>query len=201
VTSVLKQCGIAYEVNPRLVRGLDYYNFTVFEWVTDRLGSQGTVCGGGRYDGLFEQMGGKPTPAAGFAMGIERLLDLLHEAGRDPQPRPLDVYLAHQGERAGRFALHVAELLRDAGVRVAAHAGGGGFKAQMRRADASAAELAVIIGDDEADTSRVSIKPLRIDAPQETVPLAQAAQAIRARLQQARALRRENSTGDTTING
>jgi len=200
VTTVLKRCAIPYEINPRLVRGLDYYNFTVFEWVTDRLGSQGTVCGGGRYDGLFEQIGGRPTPAAGFAMGIERLLDLLHEAGRDPQPQVLEVYLVHQGERAGPFALQVAEALREAGVRVAMHAGGGGFKSQMRRADASGAELAVIIGDDEADAGRVSIKQLRIEAPQEAAPLALAAQAVRANLRRARAPRR-NSTGDTTVNG
>ena len=182
VSAALKDAGIAFEINPRLVRGLDYYNLTVFEWVTERLGSQGTVCGGGRYDGLFEQLGAKPTPACGFAMGIERLLDLLHESGKDPRSTPLDVYLVHQGERADRFAVRIAEELRAGGVCVAMHAGGGGFKAQMRKADASGAQLAVIIGDDEADAGCIAIKPLRVEEVQQSCPGALAVQTVRARL-------------------
>jgi histidyl-tRNA synthetase len=183
VKSAMREADIAFEVNPRLVRGLDYYNLTVFEWVTDRLGSQGTVCGGGRYDGLFEQLGGKPTPAAGFAMGIERLLDLLREAGRRLDPEPLDAYLVHQGERAERLAVKTAEILRDAGLAVAYHVGGGSFKAQMRKADASGACVAVIIGDDEADRDCVAIKPLRKEEPQRLAPVASVVQAVREQLQ------------------
>ena len=162
VQTLLKDAGLPYRINPRLVRGLDYYNLTVFEWVTDRLGSQGTVCAGGRYDGLFAQLGGKPQPACGFALGIERLLALCEEqgqlAGAGVAP---EVYVAHQGEQAARFAFRVAEALRDANVSVHLHCGGGSFKAQMKRADASGATLAAIIGDDEAAAQEVTLKPLR----------------------------------------
>jgi len=162
VQTLLKDAGLPYRINPRLVRGLDYYNLTVFEWVSDRLGSQGTVCAGGRYDGLFAQLGGKPQPACGFALGIERLLALCEEQGQlaNPSGAP-EVYVAHQGEQAARFAFRVAEALRDANVSVQLHCGGGSFKAQMKRADASGALLAAIIGDDEAAAEEVSIKPLR----------------------------------------
>jgi histidyl-tRNA synthetase len=158
---LLRRAGIPYEINTRLVRGLDYYNFTVFEWVTGRLGAQGTVCAGGRYDGLVEQLGGKPTPACGFAMGVERLLALLEGQGFTPPADGTDVYLVHQGEAADRFALAVAERLRDEGVRVVFHCGGGGFKSQMKKADASGARFALIVGDDEAEAGEVSLKPLR----------------------------------------
>ena len=157
----LRDAGIPYLINPKLVRGLDYYNWTVFEWVTDQLGAQGTVCAGGRYDGLVEQIGGKPTPACGFAMGVERLLALLEEcAFQAPRVAP-DVYLVHQGEAANKFAMAAAEQLRDQGLHVLLHCGGGSFKSQMKKADASGARYAVIIGDDEAGAGEVSLKPLR----------------------------------------
>lgn len=161
VQQVLRDAGLPFEVNPRLVRGLDYYNLTVFEWVTDRLGAQGTVCAGGRYDGLVEQLGGKPTPGCGFAMGVERLLTLMRESGGEPEIEGLDVYLVHQGDAASRLAPRVAEGLRDQGIDVLFNCGGGSFKAQMKRADASGATFAVIIGDDEAAAGEVTLKPLR----------------------------------------
>jgi histidyl-tRNA synthetase len=161
VQQVLRDAGLPYTLNPRLVRGLDYYNLTVFEWVTDRLGAQGTVCAGGRYDALVEQLGGKATPACGFAMGVERLLALMREAGGEPLLEGIDVYLVHQGEAASRMAPRVAEGLRDQGIDVLFHCGGGGFKSQMKKADASGAAFAVIIGDDEAQAREVTLKPLR----------------------------------------
>ncbi len=161
VQQVLRDAGLPFEVNPRLVRGLDYYNLTVFEWVTDRLGAQGTVCAGGRYDGLVEQLGGKPTPGCGFAMGVERLLTLMRESGGEPELEGLDVYLVHQGDAASRLAPRVAEGLRDQGIDVLFNCGGGSFKAQMKRADASGATFAVIIGDDEAAAGEATLKPLR----------------------------------------
>jgi histidyl-tRNA synthetase len=161
VQAILKRHEVAFEINPRLVRGLDYYNRTVFEWVTTRLGAQGTICAGGRFDGLIEQIGGKPQPACGFAMGIERLLALLQEDGMENPPAPLDVYVVHQGELASSMASVVAEQLRDAGLRVLLHCGGGSFKSQMKKADGSNAVCAVIIGDDEARAGLVTLKPLR----------------------------------------
>ncbi len=161
VQAILQQHGIAFEINPRLVRGLDYYNRTVFEWVTTRLGAQGTICAGGRYDGLIEQIGGKPAPACGFAMGVERLLALLQEDGMQNPLPPLDVYLVHQGEQAQTMAWRVAEDLRESGLRVLLHCGGGSFKAQMKKADGSAALCAVVIGDDEVAGNAVMLKPLR----------------------------------------
>jgi len=161
VQQVLRDYGLPYEINPRLVRGLDYYNLTVFEWVTDRLGAQGTVCAGGRYDGLVEQLGGKPTSACGFAMGVERLVALIRESGGEPAAESVDVYLVHQGEAASRLAPRVAEGLRDMGIDVLFHCGGGSFKAQMKKADASGASFAVIIGDDEAAAGEVTLKHLR----------------------------------------
>jgi histidyl-tRNA synthetase len=161
VQQVLRDAGLPYEINPRLVRGLDYYNLTVFEWVTDRLGAQGTVCAGGRYDGLVEQLGGKAAPACGFAMGVERLLALLRESGGEPAAPGIDVYLVHQGEAAARLAPRVAEGLRDQGIDVLFNCGGGSFKSQMKKADASAATFAVIIGDDEASAGEVTLKYLR----------------------------------------
>jgi histidyl-tRNA synthetase len=157
----LDAAGIAYRVNPRLVRGLDYYNFTVFEWVTDKLGAQGTVCAGGRYDSLVAQLGGKPAPACGFAMGVERLLVMLTEAGLVPSPDTPDIYLVNVGEAAERIAMQTAETLRDAGFSVVLHGGGGSFKSQMKKADASQANYAVLIGDDEAAVNQVTLKALR----------------------------------------
>ena len=161
VQQVLKDAGIPYSINPRMVRGLDYYNLTVFEWVTDRLGAQGTVCGGGRYDGLFEQIGGKPTPACGFAMGLERLLSLMQETRALEPAAQCEVYVVHQGAAADRMAFGVAEELRNHGLSVLQHCGGGSFKAQMKKADASGALLAVILGEDEAARGEASVKHLR----------------------------------------
>ncbi|MFZ1445062.1 MAG: histidine--tRNA ligase [Candidatus Dechloromonas phosphoritropha] len=161
VQRILRDAGLPYKINPRLVRGLDYYNLTVFEWVTDRLGAQGTVCAGGRFDGLVGQLGGKPAPACGFAMGIERLIALIKEAGGEPAGPAPDVYLVHQGDDAARLAFRVAEGLRDQGIDVLLHCGGGSFKSQMKKADGSGATFAVIIGDDEAATGEAQLKPLR----------------------------------------
>ncbi len=163
----LKDAGIPCRINTRLVRGLDYYNHTVFEWVTDRLGAQGTVCAGGRYDGLVEQLGGRPAPACGFAMGIERLLTLISEAGHAYGPPTPDVYLVKVGDAAERFALEAAETLRDGGLSVVLHGGGASFKSQMKKADASGARYAVILGDDEAAAGLVSLKPLRGEGGQQ----------------------------------
>jgi len=171
----LDDAGIAYRLNPRLVRGLDYYNLTVFEWVTDRLGAQGTVCGGGRYDGLIGLLGGKPTPAAGYAIGMERLLDLCTQSGVFTTPPECQVYLVHQCDAAQRQASRVAESLRDAGLCVIVHAGSTGFKSQFKRADASGAQAAVILGEAELAAGTASVKWLRqpadAHAQQETVPL------------------------------
>ncbi|MBM3358914.1 MAG: histidine--tRNA ligase [Betaproteobacteria bacterium] len=158
--SLLREAGIDFSINARLVRGLDYYNGAVYEWVCDRLGAQNAVCAGGRYDGLIEQIGAKPAPACGFAMGIERLLVLIKEEVQVTARVP-DVYLLRQGDRAERYGARVAELLRDAGLAVVLHCGGGSFKAQMKKADASGARFAVIVGDDEAGAEVVSVKPLR----------------------------------------
>ena len=163
VQQILRDAGIPFTVNPRLVRGLDYYNLTVFEWVTDKLGAQGTVCAGGRYDGLVEQLGGKATPACGFAMGVERLIALVRDAGGQPAAPAPDVYVVHQGDEAGRMAFRVAEGLRDQGLDVLLHCGGGSFKSQMKKADGSGAAFAVIIGDDEAATGEAQLKSLRAE--------------------------------------
>ena len=169
VKRLLDDAGIGYRVDPRLVRGLDYYNRTVFEWVTDRLGAQGTVAGGGRYDGLFEALGGKPTPACGFAIGVERMILLLQGAGATADDAPL-AYVVHSGDAAGTLARRVAESLRDAGHAAIVHAGGGSFKSQMKKADASGARYALIVGEDEAAAQAVSVKPLRQSGDQRAVP-------------------------------
>jgi histidyl-tRNA synthetase len=165
VRAVLDAVGLAYRINPRLVRGMDYYNLTVFEWITDKLGSQGTVCGGGRYDDLFEQLGGKPTPAVGWGMGIERMLLLLEAVGV-PVPAPVpDVYAIVPSARAMTVAMATCESLRGVGVSVSMHAAGadswGSMKAQFKRADASGARHALIFGEDELARGEVSIKSLR----------------------------------------
>lgn len=170
--SLLDAAGVAYTVNPRLVRGLDYYGKTVFEWVTTKLGSQGTVCAGGRYDGLVNQLGGQPTPAVGFGMGIERLILLLQELDVLPKEifQTLDVYIMAVGDVApAAFAL--AEIIRDVYplMRVQTHCGGGSFKNQMKKADRSGAEVALILGENEVAAQEVTLKYLRKDQPQTTV--------------------------------
>lgn len=168
VQKILRHNSIPFTINTRLVRGMDYYNRTVFEWVTDQLGSQGTVCGGGRYDPLVEMFGGKPTPACGFAIGVERLLELMKASGEQFAPNQCDVYVVHQGEAAQLQAFVIAERLRDAGLDVVLNcssaSGGGSFKSQMKRADASGAGFAVIIGDDEVARGVAAVKNLRSDS-------------------------------------
>lgn len=182
--ALLDAAGVPYVINPRLVRGLDYYGLTVFEWTTDRLGAQGTVCAGGRYDGLVEQLGGKPAPAVGFAMGIERLLLLIETLERVPPElaRQVDVYLVTLGEAAAVAGFQLAEQLRDAlpGLRLVVHCGGGSFKSQFKKADKSGALFALILGEDEAAARQIGIKPLRTEGQQENI----AWQALPARLEQ-----------------
>ena len=177
--NILDNAGIEYTINTRLVRGLDYYCMTVFEWVTDQLGAQGTVCAGGRYDGLVEQLGGRETPAAGFAMGIERLLSLLEDQGF-AHSRPLDVYLALQGESTELQGLMLAEQLRDQlpNLKLLLNCGGGGFKSQMKKADKSGAQLALILGEDEINNHTIIIKHLRKQTDQQTVKQAELASVL-----------------------
>ncbi|MBL8508554.1 MAG: histidine--tRNA ligase [Chitinimonas sp.] len=175
---LLDEAGVAYTLNTRLVRGLDYYNRTVFEWVTTKLGAQGTIAGGGRYDSLVETLGGKPTPACGFGMGMERVFLLMQEYGVTAQDGP-DVYLVNAGEAAGRVAPRLAEQLRNAGLAVTVHAGGGSFKSQMKKADGSGARFALIIGDNEAADATVVIKPLRDGGEQRTVAQADVLAALK----------------------
>lgn len=176
---ILRNQGISFEINHRLVRGLDYYNRTVFEWVTDQLGAQGTICAGGRYDGLIAQIGGKPAPACGFAMGVERILSLINETGTTKMRLVPDVYVVHQGDIAAGFSWKIAESLRDEGFKVVLHSGGGSFKTQMKKADASGARFAAIIGDDEAVSGQVSIKSLRETVEQIKIDLTKIAGFLR----------------------
>jgi histidyl-tRNA synthetase len=178
VKRLLDDAGVPYIENPRLVRGLDYYNLTVFEWITDALGTQGTICGGGRYDGLIEILGGKPTPAIGFAIGLERLLELYLEVNQPDDVADLDVYVVHQGEGTARRAFTLAEELRDAGFAVVLHAGGGGFKSQMKRADSSGAAVAVILGENELNAGTAAVKILRGESRQEEFKQEGLAEAI-----------------------
>jgi histidyl-tRNA synthetase len=182
--AMLDGVGIAYEINPRLVRGLDYYNRTVFEWITQSTGAQNAVCSGGRYDGLIAQLGGEATPAVGFAMGIERLVTLLVAAGRAPPASHPDVYVIVSGPRAGAEAVRLVESLRSERprLRVELNLGGGNFKAQFRRADKSGAPLAIIIGDDEFARGVVAMKPLRQDSGQSECPIVQLAPGVDAAL-------------------
>lgn len=170
---LLDAAGVAYSVNPRLVRGLDYYNRTVFEWVTDALGSQGAVCSGGRYDGLVEKLGGRPTPAVGWAMGIERFVALFAECGGSAPPDAADVYFVAVGDDALRSAIVVAETLRDgvAGIKVELNLGGGSFKSQLKRADKSAAEYALILGEQELADGTIGLKPLRRTEDQSSIAI------------------------------
>jgi histidyl-tRNA synthetase len=171
----LDAAGLGYRINPRLVRGLDYYNRTVFEWITQDLGAQGTVCAGGRYDGLVEQLGGRATPAVGFAMGLERLVDLLGQSAPTLVP-PVHAYLVAVGESAQARALLIAEGLRDAlpGLRLLCNCGGGSFKNQFKKADRSGAPLALILGDGEIQRGTIGVKPMRGEGEQAEVPLAEA---------------------------
>jgi len=179
--AMLDAAGVNYEINPRLVRGLDYYSKTVFEWVTSSLGAQGTVCAGGRYDGLVEQLGGKPCPGVGFAMGMERLVLLLDELGVVPDSvgQTVDLYLVAVGD-VDRQALVLGESLRNhcPTLRLQTNCGGGSFKSQMKKADKSGASIALILGEDEAENNTVGVKFLRQDRPQETVSQDQLASLI-----------------------
>ncbi|MEY3651349.1 MAG: histidyl tRNA synthetase [Pseudomonadota bacterium] len=155
----LDAAGIEYKLNSRLVRGLDYYNRTVFEWVTTKLGSQGTIAGGGRYDSLVQRLGGESTPACGFGIGLERVFLLMQEYGVEAEFKP-DAYLVNVGELAEAQAVVIAEQLRDAGLSVIVHAGGGSFKSQMKKADRSGAKYALILGDDEVQAQLIAVKPM-----------------------------------------
>ena len=177
--SLLRAADVSYTINPRLVRGLDYYNRTVFEWVTTKLGAQGTICAGGRYDGLIEQLGGKSTPGCGFAMGVERLVELMKECEvANDVPAP-DAYIVHHGDGAMQAAFSAAETARDAGLEIVLHVGGGNFKAQLKRADASAARYAIILGEDEVKSGMFSLKPLRGQGEQATIDLTKAIESIK----------------------
>ncbi len=182
--ALLDAAGITYDVNPRLGRGLDYYNRTVFEWVTDALGSQGAVCAGGRYDGLVEKLGGRSTPAIGWAMGVERLVGLFEECGGVAPDLSPDIYVVAVGDAALARGFEVAEMLREAidGISVELNLGGGSFKSQLKRADRSGAEYAVVLGDDEVAEDRAGLKPLRTDEDQIQVRTEQVAQELSGRL-------------------
>jgi histidyl-tRNA synthetase len=182
---LLEAAGVEYTVNPRLVRGLDYYNKTVFEWVTDALGAQGTVCAGGRYDGLFEQLGGRPTPGVGFAMGVERLVLMLHECAALPATPVPALYAVALGDDAQRAALRAVEDLRRdlPGMTILMGLGGGSFRSQMKRADKSGAQVALLWGDDEVANAEVTLKPLRGEAAQRRVPVAGLARALQPLLE------------------
>jgi histidyl-tRNA synthetase len=180
VQQLLRDVGVAFTLNPRLVRGLDYYSRTVFEWVTDKLGAQSAVCSGGRYDGLVAQLGGKDTPAVGWALGLERIVELARADGADVAETPVDAFLVAAGDAPRRFGFKVVEDLRDAlpGVKIAIGSPAAGFKAQLRRADKSGARFALIVGDDEVAGGRVSVKPLRADEPQRLLSVAECADLL-----------------------
>jgi histidyl-tRNA synthetase len=180
--AMLDAAGVAYTVNPALVRGLDYYGKTVFEWITDSLGAQGTICAGGRYDGLVEQLGGKPTVAVGFAMGLERLILLLETLELVPEHvnNQADVYVTAMGDQAVAPAMALAETLRNElpGRIVVSHCGGGSFKSQMKKADRSGARFAVILGENEVAQATAGLKPLRDDQPQQEIAQADLAAVL-----------------------
>ncbi|MGJ0490136.1 histidine--tRNA ligase [Methylobacter sp.] len=185
LTATLDDLGISYELNSRLVRGLDYYGKTVFEWVTDELGAQGTVCAGGRYDSLIEQLGGKANHAVGFAMGMERLLALVEMLDTVPVARPVDVYMIRVGEKAEKEGLRFAETIRDEipGLKLQINCGGGSFKSQFKKADKIGAEYAIILGDDEVSRGEVGIKSLRHEQEQQTLSQPQAIAFFKEHLQ------------------
>ena len=190
--ALLSAAGVNYTVNTRLVRGLDYYNKTVFEWVSNHLGAQGTICGGGRYDGLVQQLGGRATPAIGFAMGMERLVLLLAELAAEhiPVAPVADVYVVAVGDSAYKMALSSVEVLRGElpSCKIVQHTGGGSFKSQMKKADKSGAGVALIWGEDEVAEGKVTVKPLRVEAksgerlPQQTIPQAELQAVLSAAL-------------------
>lgn len=185
---LVSAAGIEYSVNPRLVRGLDYYNHTVFEFITDRLGAQGTICGGGRYDPLIEMLGGRPAPGVGFAMGMERVIELIREVGTEPVATQSDVYVVHHGGDSQKTALVLSEKMRDLGLRVLVHPGESSIKNQMKKANTSGAEFVVFATDDELSRGEVAVKGLRdrdFDAPfreQTCVALEDAAQTLASAL-------------------
>ncbi len=170
---LLDDVGLTYVLNPLLVRGLDYYSRTVFEWITDRLGAQNAICSGGRYDGLVAQLGGRDTPAVGWALGLDRVVELLAAEGRESVAQPPDAYLVTVGDQARRAAFAIAERLRTEvpGLRLSFDCAAGGMKVQLKRADRSGARLALILGDDELAAGRVSVKALREQTPQVSVEL------------------------------
>ncbi len=182
--ALLDVAGVNFTINPRLVRGLDYYNRTVFEWVTDALGSQGAVCSGGRYDGLVEKLGGQATPAVGWAMGFERLVALFEASGGNAPTENVDVYLVAVGNEAIVQAFAIAEQLRDsiAGIRVELNLGGGSFKSQLKRADKSNADYALILGEQEVADARIGLKPLRSNEDQSSIALNELAATLAAEL-------------------
>ena len=183
--ALLEVAGVPWRYNPRLVRGLDYYNKTVFEWVTDRLGAQSTVCAGGRYDGLVEQLGGQATPGVGFALGVERLVLLLRELGVSPSAPAADIYVVAVGEAAEEAALRCVQTLRDSGAaaRIEQNIGGGSFRSQMKKADRSGARIALVWGEDEVADNSVTLKQLRGEGGQLTLPLPQLDSALRQALE------------------
>src|SRR5688572_31586238 len=181
VQAMLADVGVAYTLNPRLVRGLDYYSRTVFEWLTDRLGAQSAVCSGGRYDGLVAQLGGRDTPAVGWALGIERIVELMQAEGLRAEEAPVDAQLVAAGDAERRFGFQLLEQLRTRvpGAKVAVGMPSAGFKAQLRHADKSGARFALIIGETELATAKVSLKPLREDKPQQLVTVEECAERLR----------------------
>ncbi|PID34014.1 MAG: hypothetical protein CR976_02505 [Thiotrichales bacterium] len=180
---MLDMMGIDYIINPRLVRGLDYYTRTVFEWITDELGAQGTICGGGRYDGLVEQLGGKPTPGCGFAIGTERLLELMQAQGIEIPQKTTGIYMVLAGDEAIRTGITLAEKLRTTlpKLHLLMNAGGGSFKSQMKRADKSTAAYALIMGEDEVRNKQITLKPLRDkDSQQQTIAIDKLAEKLQS---------------------
>jgi histidyl-tRNA synthetase len=180
VQALLADVDIEFALNPRLVRGLDYYSRTVFEWLTDKLGSQNAVCSGGRYDGLVEQLGGPPTPAVGWALGVERIVELMVAEGKAVSPAPLDAYLVAVGDAERNFGFKLAEELRNRlpGLKVSLGGPAVGFKAQLRKADKSGARFALIVGEAELAAGKVSLKPLRDNTPQKLVTVAECVAAL-----------------------
>lgn len=175
---LLDTAGVEYQINARLVRGLDYYNRTVFEWVTTKLGSQGTIAGGGRYDSLVQRLGGDLTPACGFGIGLERVFLLMQEYGVVAEFKP-DAYMVNVGQDTALAAVKIAEKLRDEGLSIIVHAGGGSFKSQMKRADRSGARYALILGDDELRSNVIAVKPMLGDGNQENATLSETIQILK----------------------
>ena len=181
LTGTLDAVGVGYRLNTRLVRGLDYYSKTVFEWVTDELGAQGTICAGGRYDSLIAQLGGKDNYATGFAMGMERILALMETLSDLPAANVVDAYMIRVGDKAEAVGMQFAEAIRDEmpALKLQINCGGGSFKSQFKKADKSGAGFAIIIGDDEAERGEVAVKSLRVEREQETLPLSEAIALLR----------------------